>query len=209
MPTKLLLVGASGHAKVIIEAVQASKSECHIYLSDQDIEKRGRSLLGDTIIHALCDWSDLPELYHISIGNNLIRKQLSDLAKSYGKIAYTVIHPLACISPSATIGPGCFIAAKSIIGPEVTIEAGCIINHGAVVDHDCQIGAYSHVAPNSTLGGGVKVGEVSLIGSGSTVLPMVNIGRSVTIGAGAVITTAVADNQTMVGIPGRQIINEE
>jgi len=74
-----------------------------------------------------------------------------------------------------------------------------------VVDHDCCIGSYSHIAPNATLGGGVIVGQGCLVGAGATILPMVKIGDGSVIGAGAVITGDVLNNQTYIGVPGKQV----
>lgn len=205
MLTKLMLIGASGHAKVVIEAIQESDNDCIIILTDQDESKYQETLIDNISISKLGDWEQLPEYFHVSIGDNSTRKKLSDIAKRASKIAYTVAHPEASISPSATIGAGSFIAAKAIIGPEAIVGEGCIINHGAIVDHDCRVGAFSHVAPNATLGGAVEVGINCLIGAGSVVLPLVSIGCNVVVGAGAVVNRGIVDEQTVVGIPARRV----
>lgn len=203
MPIELLMVGAGGHAKVVIEAVQAVNPACHILLADEDITKEGKKLLGNIPIHYLRNWEKLPDQCHIAIGNNQERERLSIVAHEQGKQPFTIVHPDAFVSLSAVFGSGNFIAAMVVISAEVKISEGCIINHGAIVDHDCYIGAYSHIAPNSTLSGGVKVGKGCLIGTGATLLPMVEIGDHVVIGAGAVVTCNVPDNQIVTGVPGR------
>ncbi len=200
-----MLIGASGHAKIVVEAIQARDFDCQIILTDQDESKFQEVLLGYISINKLDDWDQLPEHCHISIGDNAIRKQLSDVAQRAGKLAYTVIHPEASVSPTATIGAGSFIAAKAIIGPEAIVGEGCIINHGAIVDHDCRVGAFSHIAPNATLGGAVEIGISCLIGAGSVVLPLMTIGCNATVGAGAVVNQNIVDEQTVVGIPARQV----
>lgn len=209
MPTDILVIGAGGHAKVVIEAIQAKSQDCHIHLVDQDCTKEGKKILGNILIECLKNWTELPEQYHIAIGNNQIRQQLSLVALEQDKQPFTAVHPDACISSSACLGRGSFVAAKAVIAAEAKIGNGCIINHGAIIDHDCCIGSYSHIAPSSTLLGGVEVGPGCFIGAGATILPMVKIGCHVVVGAGAVITSDIPDHQTVVGVPGRIVISNE
>lgn len=203
MPTELLIIGASGHAKVVIEAVKASVPNCNIRLTDQDAKKTGKKLLKTIPIELLEHWQQLPEPFHIAIGDNAIRQQLSDIASQQGKQYATIVHPQSSISESAVLAKGNFVAATAVIAAEAQIEEGCIINHGSIVDHDCFIGCYSHIAPNATLGGGVKIGPRCLIGAGAIILPQVKIGRDSVIGAGAVVTSDVGDNQVVIGVPAR------
>ena len=209
MLTKLLLIGAGGHAKVVTDAVYTIAPDCQIFIRDQDPCKMGKILINSIKIELLQNWSDLPEKYHVCIGNNHHRRTLDLTARTQGKQPYTVIHSEAYVSPYAQIAPGCFIAAKSVVSAGVRMTEGCIINHSAIVDHDCKIGAFTHIAPNVTLGGGVEIGAGSLIGASATVLPGIKLGENVVIGAGAVILSDVPDNQKVVGVPGRYIgINE-
>ena len=209
MPTELLVIGAGGHAKVVIEANQATNPGCHIFLADQDILKEGKILLGNIPIRILGNWEALPEQYHVAIGDNQARQQVNIEAQEQGKQPFTIVHPDACVSPSASLESGVFVAAKAVIAAEAKIGEGCIINHGTIIDHDCCVGSYSHMAPNSTLSGGVQVGQGCLIGAGATLLPMVKIGDHVVVGAGAVVTCDVPDNQVVVGVPGRCHCSDE
>lgn len=205
MPTELLVIGAGGHAKVVIEAVWEKSQACHIMLADQDITKEGEKVLGTISIKYLKNWAELPEQCHIALGNNQVRQQLSIVAREQGKQPFTVVHPDASVSPSAYLGNGSFVAAKAVISTEARIREGCIINHGAIVDHDCQIEAYSHIAPNVTLGGGVCVCSGVLIGAGAVILPGIRIGEDAVIGAGAVVTSDVEDSVIVAGVPARVV----
>ena len=209
MLTELLLIGAGGHAKVVIEAVLATNKSCRIVLADQDKTKVGKSLLGNIPINYLSNWEKLPEHCHVAIGDNKGRKQLNLIAQEQGKQLFAVVHPDSCVSPCANIGDGAFVAAKVVIAAEAEIGEGCIINHGAIIDHDCCIGSFSHVAPNATLSGGVKVGQGCLIGAGAVILPEVAIGDHVIIGAGSVVTSDVPNGQIIVGSPGRCVRSNE
>ncbi len=205
MPTEVLVIGAGGHSKVVTEALLSSQPKARLIVADENVAKVGRTLLGKIFIEYLGDWSDFAGLCHVAIGNNRVRQKFGLKGKKEGKKLFTVVHPSACLSPTATVSNGCFIAAKVVIAAESEFGEGCIINHGAVVDHDCYIGSYSHIAPNATLCGGVIVGRGCLIGAGATILPMVKIGDGTVIGAGAVITGDVLNNQTYIGVPGKRV----
>lgn len=209
MSTELLVIGAGGHARVVIEAIQEKSQDSLIILTDQDLAKEGKKVLGSISIKHLKNWAELPEQYHAAIGNNQARHQLSVLAQEQGKQPFTVVHPDAYVSPSVRLGGGSFVAAKAVISTEAKISVGCIINHGAIVDHDCRIGSFAHIAPNATLGGGVEVGSGCLIGASATILPMVKIGSDVVVGAGAVVICDIPDNQTVMGNPGRCVSPDE
>ena len=209
MPTELLIIGAGGHSRVVIEAIQSKEPTRSVILADENRSKEGSKLLGNIPIRFLENWIGLPELYHIAIGNNRVRQQLGIKGQEYDKKFYTVIHPAACVSPSAHLGKGSFLAAMSVIAAEVKINEGCIVNHGAVIDHNCIIGSYSHISPSSTLGADVEVGDRCLIGAGATLLPTIKVGHDVVVGAGAVVTHDVLDNQTVVGVPARCVSSDE
>jgi sugar O-acyltransferase (sialic acid O-acetyltransferase NeuD family) len=203
MLTELLIIGAGGHSRVVIEAAIGSNPSCHIKVADQDKVKQGAILLEKFEIQLLDDWSMLPDNFHVAIGNHKDRKQLATAGLNHDKEFLSVIHNSACVSDSCKISSGTFIAANVIVAAESNVEIGCIINHAAIVDHDCVIGAYSHIAPNVTLGGGVQIGEECLIGAGAVVLPQVKIGKGVTVGAGAVVINDIEANQIVVGVPAR------
>ena len=205
MPTDLLVIGAGGHAKVVIEAVLKGDKDCHIILVDHDMGKVGMEVLGNIPIKVLENWAELPAPCHAAVGNNRVRRQLSTLAQEHGRQPFTVVHPDASISTSAYLGDGSFLAAKSVVSSEARIGEGCIVNHGAIIDHDCCIEDYSHIAPNATLGGEVRVRSGALVGAGAVILPGVRIGKDAVIGAGAVVTCDVKDNVTVAGVPARVV----
>ncbi|WP_330925635.1 acetyltransferase [Candidatus Sororendozoicomonas aggregata] len=207
MPTDVLIIGAGGHSKVVVEACLLSQAYSKLLIADESLDKVGTLLLGKYPIHLLNTVDKIPQYCHIAIGNNCIRQTLFDRINRHNTNFASIIHPKAVISISATVSSGCFIAAGVIVSSATIISDCCIINHGAVVDHDCFVGCFSHIAPNATLCGGVKIGRCVLIGAGSVVLPNISIQDNAVIGAGAVVTSNVSEGETVMGIPGTAIKN--
>jgi sugar O-acyltransferase (sialic acid O-acetyltransferase NeuD family) len=202
---QLCLLGAGGHAKVVIDALLCQpQAYSNIQLYDDNQELSNVECLGLSIKIPLPDLSLITDVaVHIAIGNNALRQQLAAKVAA-AKLSYaSIIHPRAVMANSASIADGCFLAALSITGPDVVIASGTIINHAAIVDHDCQVGSYCHIAPNVTLGGNVVIGNNVLIGAGATVLPGVEVCERAQIGAGAVVTKNITKAGTYTGIPAR------
>jgi sugar O-acyltransferase (sialic acid O-acetyltransferase NeuD family) len=197
----LSILGAGGHASVVINAALLSENHNRIEVFDEALDRRGYFLDGIRVQQGLPENS----LVHIAIGDNKIRKRLGEMLKKEGKTLYYVMHPRAVVAHTSKVADGCFVAANVVIAPNVQIDEGCIINHGAVVDHDCHIGAWTHIAPNATLGGGVRIGKGCLIGAGAVILPKIHIEDEVIVGAGSVVTRSVEAGVTVMGIPAERI----
>lgn len=204
MPDKLLVVGAGGHGKVVIDALRSVKTTRTIVVADEDTRKSGQVLLGLPVMAPLDAAIGGASIFHVAIGNNTIRERLSARLIAAGLAGVTIPHPRASIADSVRLGDGAFIAAMAVIGPDAAVDAGCIINHGAIVDHDCRINAFAHIAPGATLGGGVRVGTRVLIGAGANVLPGVSIGDDCVVGAGAVVLNDLEPGSMYVGVPARK-----
>jgi sugar O-acyltransferase (sialic acid O-acetyltransferase NeuD family) len=200
----LVLAGAGGHAKVVLDALLAAGFADPIEVRDDRERPAGDPLwLGRTVRSPIRAPMAPGARVHVAIGPNRLRLELLRELQRLGATAATVVHPAATVSSLAGLGEGGFVAAGAVIAPAAVLGPAAIVNHSAVVDHDCRLGDSVHVAPNCTLGGGVIVGDRTLLGAGSIVLPGRRIGRDCTVGAGAVVTTDLPDGCTVTGIPAR------
>lgn len=185
----MYLYGASGHAKVIIDILNAEGIKVDGLLDDNSAIK---DLLGYPVYHGSMDLSPLI----ISIGDNRIRKKIAErLSCVFGK----AVHPSTIISQYARIGEGTVLMQGVVIQSCVNIGKHCIINTGASIDHECQIDDFVHISPHATLCGNVQIGEGTWIGAGTTVIPGVKIGKWSVIGAGSVVTKDIPDGVLAVG----------
>tara|TARA_B110000046_G_scaffold97564_1_gene105246 strand:- start:3261 stop:3860 length:600 start_codon:yes stop_codon:yes gene_type:complete len=193
------LYGASGHCKVIIDIIEAlnKKVEC-VFDDDVTILSVLNIPVKQWISNNKTEINDLL----ISIGNNKIRKKISE---SIIANFISLTHPSSIVSKYSKIGKGTAVMAGATINIEAIIGKHCIVNTNAVIEHDCVLEDFVHISPNATITGNVIVGEGTHIGAGAIVLPNVKIGKWTTIGAGAIVTKDVPDYAVVVGNPGKVI----
>jgi serine O-acetyltransferase len=99
---------------------------------------------------------------------------------------------------------GIDINLSADIGPGLKIEhfGGIFVNGKARIGMRCSI------LQGVTIGeyrGAPALGDFVFVGPGAKVIGPVQVGNNAIIGANAVITRHVADNQVVVGVPGRAI----
>ena len=203
----IYLLGASGHAKVIIDALHCQNKYKKVYrdifLLDDDESIIGEEILGHRVIGKISSCENYRgNHFVIAIGNNLIRKKI---AEKYLLNYMSVIHPLAVISEDALIQEGSVIMAGVVINPGTKVGRHCIVNTGVAVDHDCSLSDYVHLSPGVHLSGTVSVGEGTWIGTGSSVKNNVFIRDNVTIGVGGVVIKNIMEPGIYVGTPVQRI----
>lgn len=196
----MIVYGASGHGKVVIEILE-SIGESNIAVWD-DADKA--SVWDYDVQRPVPTGVPVKDKLVISMGNNETRRKVAerlDGVVSFGK----AIHATACISKRGAIGAGTVVMAGVIVNADTKIGKHCIINTSASIDHDCIVGDYAHISPNATLSGDVHVGEGTHVGTGASVIQGMKIGKWCIIGAGAVVINDLPDYATAVGNPARII----
>lgn len=211
MQKKVIIFGASGHAKVIADIIKKSNDELIGFLDD-NIEIIGKSIfdgkivLGDTSEESVKKYSDC--YFIIGIGSNKVRKIISE--KYQNLKWYTAIHPNSIIGYDVSINEGTAIMAGAIINTGTIVGKHCIINTSSSIDHDNTLENYVHISPGSHLAGTVKVGEGTWICAGVTVINNIIIGKNNIIGAGATVIRNIEDeNSTYIGVPVKKLIKSK
>lgn len=187
----IIVLGAGGHAKVLIDAIRLSGTEI-IGITDpsgvKGSEYFGVKVLGDDsqVLNYLPNELELVNGIG-SMPNNSVRRILNENMMSKGYLFGKVIHPSAVIASDVKISDGVQIMAGVVIQPSVKIGNSCIINTGVNIDHDCVIHDDCHLAPGVTLSGNVTIGQQTHIGTGTSIIQDIAIGRNCVIAAGSII----------------------
>ena len=168
MDKKIVVLGAGGHAKIILDVLKLNHMNiCGLTDAASQGEQfcLGFPVLGNDGI--------LPELFEQGIcnaamgighvGNPNIRNAVYNTAKQIGYSFPNIIHPQAVLSETVKAGEGILFAAQCVVNADAVVGNLCIVNTAAVVEHDVVIEDGVHVAPHATLLGMVHVGKNSFI----------------------------------------------
>lgn len=203
----VVIVGASGHAKVVIDLFREVDAFRVIGLVDADATPR--KVLGIPVIG--CD-EDMPTLRgqgvssaFVAIGDNRLRYKIGRRLETLGFTLVKAVSRRAAVSPSAIIGAGVAIMAGAVVNAETRIEDLAILNTNASVDHDCRLGEACHVAPGSAIAGNVDIGRLAFLGVGVRAIPGVSIGEGSVVGAGATVVRDLPANIVAMDTPARVI----
>lgn len=196
---RLIIIGASGHGKVVVDIARLSGYTDIAFLDDAPglEEVSGYPVLGAVSTFSTYSLDD----FFVAIGNSDSRRLIQDEIASFGARLVTLIHPSAVVAQDVVIGEGTAVMAGAVINPSVRIGRGCIVNTSASVDHDCVIGDFAHISVGAHLAGTVSIGDGTWVGIGAVVSNNISICSDCMIGAGAVVVKSIYAGGKFYGIP--------
>lgn len=205
MKNKLIIIGASGHGKVVADiAIKMNKWQSITFLDDDESIKAS---IGLEVIGKTADAFTYKEEadFFVAIGSNTTREKIQEKLIEQGLNVVSLIHPSAVIGTDVEMGIGTAVMAGVVINSSTRIGNGCIINTSSSVDHDNVIEDYVHISPGVNMAGTVKVGKGTWLGIGSVVSNNVNVCSGCKVGAGAVVVKDITEPGTYVGVPVRRV----
>lgn len=200
---KLVIVGASGHGKVIADIAEKRGYKDIAFLDDDQNKK---TCLNYPVIGKVEDAQKYAGAdFIVAIGNPEIREKVQNFLIQKELHITTLIHPEAVVAGNVSIGKGTVVMAGAVVNPDAVIGDGCIVNTSSTIDHDNTLADYVHVSVGSHLAGTVSVGKYTWIGAGATISNNVSVCASCMVGAGAVVIRDITEPGTYVGIPSKRI----
>jgi sugar O-acyltransferase (sialic acid O-acetyltransferase NeuD family) len=200
----LYIIGAGGHGKVSAYIADKMNLWGSIKFLDDNVK-------GSVLDYQIIDKVDIHKYvgnksdFFVAIGDNTIRKKITDNLIQNKGILVNLIDVTATISSKTVIGTGTIIMPGVIINPSTIIGNGAIINSGAIIEHDCNLGDFVHISSNATLSGNVKIDCNVWIGANATIINNIYIASDIIIGAGAVVIKDITESGVYVGIPAKRI----
>lgn len=201
MRKKLIIIGASGHGKVVADiAIKMNQWQEIVFMDNNEslTQSLGLDVIGTT------DDAFKYKIeadFFVAIGNNQIRKDIQEKLLSGGCNVVRLIHPQAILGLDVQIGVGTVIMAGVVINSSSRVGNGCIINTSSSIDHDNDIGDYVHVSPGARTAGIVSIGSRTWLGVSSTVSNNIKICHDCTIGAGSVVIRDIVKPGIYFGVP--------
>lgn len=196
-PGAVVVFGGGGHGMVVIELLGAVDGWSVHGVIDERLGP-GTEVLGVPVLGGADVLGRLAD-DGVTMAANAVgglsrvsdRVQVFDVLLAAGLALPPLVHPSAVVEPSATVGAGAHVLARSYVGSAVDVGFGAIVNTAAVVSHGCTLGRCANVSPGALLAGDVTVGAEALIGMGVTVNLGVTVGEGARVGNGAVVKSDV------------------
>lgn len=209
MSKRIIIFGAGGHAKAVIDTVEKQGIYDIAGLLDQRITA-GEQVYGCKVLGSdawLETHADSIDGAIVAIGDNWTRGLIvHKLKRLYPELSFvTAIHPSAQIARGARIGAGSVVMAGAVVNSDAIIGEHGVLYPLASIDHDSRIGSFVSFAPRCATGGNVIVGDYTAVAIGAVLIHGRTIGEHCVIGAGATVVSDVPSHTVAYGIPARSV----
>lgn len=205
----VLIVGSSGHARVIVDIIERTGAHTILGFLD-DAKAAGVTEIGYPILGGLADLAEIvrsqnPQGFLVAIGDNWNRGMVAEKVKEMAPLlpAIIAVHPSAQVARSAYLGPGTAVMAAAVVNSNASVGSFCIVNTRASVDHDSHLDDFASIGPGATLAGNVRVGAYSAICLQACAAEKLRIGAHTVVGAGSVVLDDLPDGVLAFGTPAR------
>lgn len=206
---QIIIIGASGHARVAIDIVQREGKYDIAGLLNHTANEQ---VLGYDVLGREADLPLVAKDYAlkgalVAIGDNAVRAEVVARVQALcPDLPFIIaVHPSATVASNALLREGTIVMAGAVVNPGCTIDRFCILNTGSSLDHDSTMAEFASLAPRVATGGHCSIGAYSAIGIGSTLIQGIEIGVHTIIGAGSTVLEDVGSFKVAYGTPARVV----
>lgn len=205
---RLVIVGAGGHGRELLDVVEAMNAQEPMYefvgfLDDGPVDGPVLARRGVAVVGPVADLATAEAEYLVAVGSPHVRRRVDELATALGVPAAVAVHPMASVGSDVVLGPGSVLTAGARLTTNVVLGRHVHLNVNATVSHDCRLGDYVTLNPGSRACGNVTLGDGVTLGAGATVIHACVVGAWTIVGAGAVVVGHLPGDVTAVGVPAR------
>ena len=208
---RILIIGGSGHARAVIDAVEQSQCYQIAGILDDQLES-GSAVLGYRVLGRIDELSEVADHHgvtggHVAIGDNWVRARVVARLEAAvpGFDFVTVVHPSATVSRHACLGRGVMVLSGAVIGPNSRVGQFCSVWTRASIDHDGTLDTYASLAPAVVTGGNVHIGAYSAVCLAASIIHGITIGEHTLVGAGSTVLNDLPNNAVAYGTPARVV----
>lgn len=203
----LIIVGAGGFGGEVMQYARDTfdlgSHRIKGFLDDK-VTRVEHSALDAPVLGTINGYLPEPEdRFLLAVGDPGSRLDIAARLAAHGAQFLTLIHPLAYVASSATLGAGCIISPFATVGARAKLGAHVVLTFYASVGHDAQVGACCALSPHSVTNGGSVLGQAVFLGSHAAVNPLKRVGDGAKVAAGAVVYRNVPPHSLAAGNPAK------
>lgn len=207
----IVILGFSGHAKVVVDVVEQEGRYRIAGLVDRNGHGGDRLLGYDVLGHE----EDVPLLVDslglrgaiVAVGDNFVREAMvARLRQRCPDLPFvTALHPRACVARDVPVGEGSVVMAGVVVNPGSAVGRHCILGTNASLGHDSVMEEFASLAPRVATGGNCGIGAFAAVGIGAVLIHGVSVGEHSVVGAGSTVVDDVDPHRVVYGTPAREI----
>jgi len=194
MATPLVIVGAGGHGREVLDVVTACIAAGAPYAFAGFVDD------GTPPIEVL---EEVPPGAYVvlGIGNAGARRDAAGHHRHPAPPA--LVHPSATVGSRCRLDDGAVVAAGARLTTNVRIGRHAYVGPNATVGHDSVLADFATLYPGAVVSGNVEVGTAATVGAGAAVRQGLRVGAGAVVGLGAAVVRDVAPGAVVVGNPAR------
>lgn len=200
----LILLGAGGHCKSVIEVAESIGYEIKGVLGLPS--EVGKTILSTKVIGTDADIKQYIDkaFFVVTVGHiksPAIRIKLFNTVKEFGGFLPTLVASSAHVSKYASLGEGTIVMHQACVNAGANVGKNVILNTFSNIEHDVKIGDHCHISTGAMINGDCTLGNNIFVGSQAVISNNITICDNTIIGSGANVIQSILTEGLYYGNP--------